>query len=236
MGNLVYPEKTYFLNYSNKKKVINYSSMTQIFGKYQKDNVITFHSFNECIKNLFSDENFPLLPYTYLSEKLFRLIDQNKKGAITYEQFTKAICMALSSQEKRMEILFEAMKSDLNKNYLTFEDVYKFFLKSWISGFNYIYGFINFYLRKEFIEKNIPVASNREEILNIPSRHKEDLYNYLLKNFHDSGINIGAPITYEIFKKWIIKDNTLEIIYANKIFKFATSILYFENIALNIQG
>ena len=144
--------------------------------------------------------------------------------------------MALSSQEKRMEILFEAMKSDLNKNYLTFEDVYKFFLKSWISGFNYIYGFINFYLRKEFIEKNIPVASNREEILNIPSRHKEDLYNYLLKNFHDSGINIGAPITYEIFKKWIIKDNTLEIIYANKIFKFATSILYFENIGLNIQG
>ena len=237
MGNLSYPDRTYFQNYKDRKiKIITFSMLSQAFSKYQQNNLLTFQNFNECLKLLLSDENFPIIQYTYLSEKLFRLIDKNNNGVITSEQFTKGMCMALSCLEQRVQILFEAMKSNINKNYLTFEEVYQFFLNSWIAGFNYIFGYINYYFKNEFNQKNIPVPSSRDEMMSIINRHKEDLHNYLVKNLYESGINSNAPISYEMFKNWVLKDNTLEINYGNKLFRFATSILYFENIGLNIQA
>ncbi len=171
-----------------------------------------------------------------MSEKLFRLIDKNNNEVITSEQFTKGMCMTVSCLEQRIQILFEAMKININKNYLTFEEVYQFFLNSWITGFNYIFGYINYYLRNEFIQKKIPIPSSRDEMMTIVNRHKQDLHNYLVKNLYDSGINSNGPISFEMFKNWVLKDNTLEINYGNKLFRFATSILYFENIGLNIQA
>ena len=89
MGNLNYPDKSYFQNYNQRKiKVITFSMMSQVFSKYQQNNLLSFQNFNECIKILLSDENIPILPYTFLSEKLFRLIDKNNNGVITCEQFT----------------------------------------------------------------------------------------------------------------------------------------------------
>ena len=40
----------------------------------------------------------------------------------------------------------------------------------------------------------------------------------------------------DMFKNWAMKDNTIEIVYANKVFRFATSILFMENIGLNVDG
>lgn len=237
MGNLSYPDRSFFQNFNNRKiKVITFSMMSQIFNKYQQNNLLSLQNFNECLKYLVSDENFPLLAYTHLSEKLFRLIDQNNNGFINCEQFTKGMCMALSCQEKRIQILFEAMKININKNYITFDEIYQFFLNSWISGFNYIFGFINYYLRDEFTKKNIPIPSSKDEMMSIINRHKEELNHYLIKNLYDSGINTNAPISFDLFKNWILKDNSIEINYGNKLFKFATSILFFENIGLNIQA
>jgi hypothetical protein len=86
------------------------------------------------------------------------------------------------------------------------------------------------------MQKKIPIPSTRDELLCIIERHKEELRSYLIKNLYDSGINSNEPIYFNKFINWIIKDNTVEINYANKLFKFATSILYFENIGLNIQS
>ena len=41
------------------------------------------------------------------------------------------------------------MKINLNKVYLTFEEVIHFFLQSWKLGFNYVYSFINYYFKAE---------------------------------------------------------------------------------------
>ena len=73
-------------------------------------------------------------------------------------------------------------------------------------------------------------------MMSIINRHKEDLKSFLIKNLYDSGIDSNSPISFEQYKNWILKDNTVEINYANKLFRFATSILYFDNIGLNIQG
>lgn len=128
------------------------------------------------------------------------------------------------------------MKINKKKVYLTFEEIYHFFIQSWKYGFNFVFSFVNYYLKQEFIKNNIPLPQSQNDFTNVINRHSEDLNNYLIKNLYDSGINSNQQITYEMFKEWILKDNTIEITYANKIFRFATSILFMENIGLNIEG
>ena len=122
------------------------------------------------------------------------------------------------------------------KQYLTFEEVFYFFLQSWKSGFNFIFSFINYYYKVEFTRNNIPLPQSQNDFAALVNRHKEDLSNYLVKNLYDSGIYSNQQITYEMFRNWALKDNTIEIVYANKVFRFATSILFMENIGLNVNG
>ncbi len=122
------------------------------------------------------------------------------------------------------------------KQYLTFEEVFYFFLQSWKSGFNFIFSFINYYYKVEFTRNNIPLPQSQNDFAALVNRHKEDLSNYLVKNLYDSGIYSNQQITYEMFRNWAMKDNTIEIVYANKVFRFATSILFMENIGLNVDG
>lgn len=122
------------------------------------------------------------------------------------------------------------------KQYLTFEEVFYFFLQSWKSGFNFIFSFINYYYKVEFTRNNIPLPQSQNDFAAMVNRHKEDLSNYLVKNLYDSGIYSNQQITYEMFRNWAMKDNTIEIVYANKVFRFATSILFMESIGLNVDG
>ena len=239
MGNLneKYPDKNYFNNYNiNKMKIITFSMISGIFNKNCQNGYINKQGFDECIKFLFGDDNFPLLSYSYLSEKLFILLDVQRVGTINFETFAKGVCNVISCQETRSRILFYAMMQNPNKNYLTFDETFQFFYNSWILGFNYVYNFINYFYRQEFIQKNIPIPSNKGELHNLVNRHKEDLHNYLIKSFYDSGINTNSAISYDSFKHWALKDNTVEIIYSGKIFRIATGLKYFENIGLNING
>ena len=122
------------------------------------------------------------------------------------------------------------------KQYLTFEEVFYFFLQSWKSGFNFIFSFINYYYKVEFTRNNIPLPQSQNDFAALVNRNKEDLSNYLVKNLYDSGIYSNQQITYEMFRNWAMKDNTIEIVYANKVFRFATSILFMESIGLNVDG
>ena len=122
------------------------------------------------------------------------------------------------------------------KQYLTFEEVFYFFLQSWKSGFNFIFSFINYYYKVEFTRNNIPLPQSQNDFAAMVNRHKEDLSNYLVKNLYDSGIYSNQQITYEMFRNWAMKDNTIEIVYANRVFRFATSILFMESIGLNVDG
>ena len=77
MGNLNYPDKSYFFGYRGKAKILTFPMMNQTLAKYSKDGFLTLQNFNDCLSVLTFDENFPRLAYTYLSERLFNLIDTN---------------------------------------------------------------------------------------------------------------------------------------------------------------
>lgn len=66
------------------------------------------------------------------------------------------------------------------------------------------------------------------------NQQRDTLNNYLIQNLHDVGINYNEPITYDLFKEWASKDNTLEISYGNKWFRFAMSANFLEVVGLDI--
>ena len=98
------------------------------------------------------------------------------------------------------------------KQYLTFEEVFYFFLQSWKSGFNFIFSFINYYYKVEFTRNNIPLPQSQNDFALLVNRHSEDLSNYLVKNLYDSGIYSNQQITYDMFKNWASDDEVTKML------------------------
>ena len=147
-----------------------------------------------------------------------------------------ALLTALSCNDTRSLILFNAIKSNQNQKYITFTEIFDFFKKSWAKNFKYIYDYINYCLREEFMRNKIIIPNNPQELYGLIGLHEDDLKNYLMTSLYDSGfINIKEPIMFDFFKKWALKDNNTEINYGGKIFKFANSFIFMENIGVNTK-
>ena len=234
MGNVYYPEKRYFANYQNKIFVLTFPRINGVLNNLHNGGYLTLQAFNECLNNLLSYEAFPIIAYTHLSSRLFALLDFEGRGLIPMESFNKGLCMLLSTPEMKIKVLFEAMKLK-KKNYLTFDEIREFFQRSWDTSFSSLYNIINYKFKPEFTANRIPIPPSQRDLVAVGTRHSENLYNYLVKNLYDSGINTNQNITYEEFKKWAMKDNTIEINYAGKYFRFATSLMFMEKIGLNVN-
>ena len=237
MGNLNYPPQTYFIGTENKPIVLTFSKINQVFQKnVGQSNFLDLASFNKCINDLTQFGNLPKLAYTYLCERCFEMVTNNNSIPLTRERFAMALLTALSCHDTRCLILFNAIKKNQNQNYVTFLEIFEFFKKSWASNFKYIYDYINYCLRDEFMRNNIIIPSNPQELYALIGLHEDDLKNYLITSLYDSGfINIKDKIMFDFFKKWAMKDNNTEINYGGKIFKFANSLIFLENIGVNTK-
>ena len=237
MGNLSYPPQKFFIGTENKPIVLTFSKINQIFQKNAgQSNSLDLSSFNKCINDLTQYGNMPKLAYTYLCERCFEMVTNNNSIPLTCERFAMALLTALSCNETRSLILFNAIKSNQNQNYVTFLDILEFFKKSWASNFKYIFDYINYCLRDEFMRNNVVIPSNPQELYGLIGLHEDDLKNYLITSLYDSGfINIKDHIMFDFFKKWAMKDNNTEINYGGKNFKFANSLIFLENIGVNTK-
>ena len=236
MGNLNYPPQNFFQGTENKPMVLTFSKINQVFQKYvDQSGTIDLSNFNKCINDLTSYGNFPKLAYTYLIERCYEMLTNNNNIGLTCERFAKALLTVLSCQDTRSLILFNAMKRNQNSNCISFMDILEFLKKSWARNFKYIYDYINYCLRDEFSRNNIVIPNNPQELYGLINAHEDDLKNYLVQSLYDSSIDIKKPIMFDTFKRWAIKDNSTEITYAGKNFKFANSFVFMENIGFNTK-
>ena len=237
MGNLNYPPQSYFIGTEKKPIVLTFSKINQIFQKnVGQSNSLDLQSFNKCINDLTQYGNMPRLAYTYLCERCFEMLTNNNSIPLTCERFAMALLTVLTCNETRSLILFNAIKRNQSQNYITFMDILDFFKKSWASNFKYIYDYINYCLREEFMRNNIIIPNNPQELYGLIGLHEDDLKNYLITSLYDSGfINIKDHIMFDFFKKWALKDNNTEINYGGKSFKFANSFIFMENIGVNTK-
>ena len=237
MGNLNYPPQNYFIGTEKKPIVLTFSKINQIFQKnVGQSNTLDLQSFHKCINDLTQYGNMPRLAYTYLCERCFEMVTKNNTIPLTCERFAMALLTVLSCNDTRSLILFNAIKRNQSQNYITFMEILDFFKKSWASNFKYIYDYINYCLRDEFMRNNIIIPNNPQELYGLIGLHEDDLKNYLITSLYDSGfININEPIMFDFFKKWALKDNNTEINYGGKNFKFANSFIFMESIGVNTK-
>ena len=236
MGNLSYPPKNYFVGTETKPIVLTFSKINKVYQKYVgQANSLDLPTFNKCINELTQYGNLPKLAYTYLCQRCFEMLTNNNTIPLTCERFAMGLLTTLSCTDTRNLISFNAIKRNQNNNYVTFIDILEFFKKSWEYNFKYIYDYINYCLRDEFMRNNIVIPSSPQDLYGLIGLHEDDLKNYLITSLYDSGfINIKDTIRFDFFKKWAMKDNNTEISYGGKVFKFANNLIFMENIGVNI--
>ena len=238
MGNLSYPNQSYFLGTERKQIVVSFPKITKVFqNNVGQSNYLDLSSFHKCIDDLMNVGKLPKLAYTYLNERCFEMITNNNTIPLTCERFAMGLLTALSHNEMRSLILFNAMKRNQNQNYLTFNDIFDFFKKSWERNFKYLYDYINYYLRDEFNKRQIVVPSNLQELYGLIGLHEDDLKNYLISSLYDSGfININGQIGFDLFKNWAMKDTHTELTYGGVCFKFANNLNFMSNIGVDTKA
>ena len=238
MGNLSYPQQSYFIGTERKQVVISFPKITKVFqNNVGNSNCLDLASFNKCIDDITNVAKFPKLAYTYLNERCFEMITNNGQTPLTCERFAMALLTALSHTEMRSLILFNAMKRNQNSNYLTFADILDFFKKSWERNFKYMFDYINYCLRDEFNRRQIVIPNNVQELYGLIGLHEDDLKNYLAGSLYDSGfIDINGTMGFNQFKNWALKDNNTEITYGGVCFKFANSLNFMSNIGVDTKA
>ena len=238
MGNLNYPQQSYFIGTERKPVVVSFPKITKVFQTHVgQSNYLDLATFNKCIDDITNYGKFPKLSYTYLNERCYEMVTNNNSIPLTCERFAKALLTALSHNEMRSLILFNAMKRNQNQNYLTLADILDFFKKSWERNFKYIYDYINYCLRDEFIKRQIVIPSSLQDLYGLIGLHEDDLKNYLISSLYDSGfININGQIGFDLFKNWAMKDTNTEITYGGVCFKFANNLNFMSNIGVDTKA
>jgi hypothetical protein len=68
------------INFEQQQKnyiyYIKYSDLIAAFRHYSPNDQMTLDKFNECINALLRFDIIPIIPYTYMSDKLFKLLDK----------------------------------------------------------------------------------------------------------------------------------------------------------------
>ena len=238
MGNLSYPQQSYFIGTERKNVVVSFPKITKVYqNNVGQSNFLDLSSFHKCIDDLTNYGKCPKLAYTYLNERCYEMITNNNTIPLTCERFAMGLLTALSHDEMRSLILFNAMKRNPNQNYLTFNDILDFFKKSWERNFKFLYDYINYYLRDEFNRRQIVIPNNLQELYGLIGLHEEDLKNYLISSLYDSGFfDINSTIGFNLFKNWAMKDNNTEITYGGVCFKFANSLNFMVNIGVDTKA
>lgn len=235
MGNLNYPPQKFFVGTEKKPLVLTFGKINQTFQKnVGSSGFLDLASFNKCLNDLTQFGNFPKLAYTYLSERSYEMLTNNGTVNLTCERFAMALLTVLSCNDTRSLILFNAIKRNPNSDSISFNEIFDFFRKSWASNFKYIYDYINYCLRDEFTRNNIIIPSNPQELYGLINLHEDELKNYLMSSLYDSDyVNIDGPMKFDCFKKWALKDHSTEISYGGKVFRFANSFTFMDNIGFN---
>ena len=78
--------------------VISYTNLKEAFQKHQVDGYLNRERFNETIFTVLKFD-IPVISFTYLSERLFDLLDDSSDGRIQEDEFISGMSNVFSSRE-----------------------------------------------------------------------------------------------------------------------------------------
>ena len=221
----------------NNKPIYKYhlttKSLNDCFQNYSINNdYLNKDRFNDAIESLF---RFPIpeMHYTYLSEKIYYLIDDSGDGKIQKDEFIQGFSNVLRDKNFRLNLSMVCMMNtnDKNRNYLEISEIKEFFVRSFIYGFKHLLYQVN-KEKNEFQKKNLPVVTIGQIEL-WSERFELQIHSYIDKDLRENGIDPYGRMDFETFKKWIIKDHTIHLNYGGKNCDIATSLIKLDDIGFD---
>ena len=213
-----------------QKNVITTKILKDAFRNYCIDNdYLNRPRFNDAIESIFRF-NIPAMHYTYLSDKIYDLLDSSGDGKIQEDEFLDGFTAVLKDKNYRLLLSMMAMMSlpDKSRDYIEISEIKDFFFNSYVEAYRHL-GFL---VQKEGVEykrNNLPVATVKQ-LGKWARKFEKEVKDYIEKDLRAFFSNITNSINFEQFKRWISQDHTIYVQYWNKNISIATSLIRLDDI------
>ena len=216
-------------NTITKKYKITRKQIIDSFNKYAINNdYLNKPLFNDAICSLFSFPDIPEIHYTFLSLRLYTLIDDSGDGKIQLDEFVENLEKVLMNKDFKLLLCLMVMKinSSQSNQFITADEIKEYFYQSWIEGYKHLGWQVN--KNKFQFEGDGNKVPTVKQFETWSSKFKQQIYKSIEMDLAESGIDLTKEITFPMFCQWVQKDHTLYLGYSGKNVKIATDLLKLE--------
>ena len=212
------------------RNVITTKILKDAFRNYCIDNdYLNRPRFNDAIESIFRF-NIPAMHYTYLSDKIYDLLDSSGDGKIQEDEFLDGFTAVLKDKNYRLLLSMMAMMSlpDKSRDYIEISEIKEFFFNSYVEAYRHL-GHLVQKEANEYKKKNLPAATVKQ-LGKWARKFEKEVKDYIDKDLKAFFPNIVNSITFEQFKRWISQDHSIYVQYENKNITIATSLIRLDDI------
>lgn len=185
--------------------------------------------FNDAIESIFRFK-IPEMHYTHLCNKIYELLDSSKDGKIQEDEFLEGMGRVLKERNFRFLLSMMAMMTgDINRDYIEVREIKEFFYLSYVEGFKHL-GWQLKRNKDELIKNNIPLVTI-QQLGKWAEKHKRQIEDTIERELKSFDPNITTVVSLEQFTRWLSRDYTIYLKYANKSIKIATSLIKLDEIS-----
>ena len=217
-------------SFTKRNNTITKKMLREAFRTYSIDgSYLNKPRFNDAIESIFRF-NIPEMHYTHLCNKIYELLDSSKDGKIQEDEFLEGLGRVLKERNFRFLLSMMAMMTgDITRDYIEVREIKEFFYLSYVEGFKHL-GWQLKRNKDELIKNNIPLATVQQlgKWAEKSKRQIEDTIERELKSFDP---NITTVVSLEQFVRWLSRDYTIYLKYANKSIMIATSLIKLDDIS-----
>ena len=213
-----------------QKNVITKKILQDAFRNYCIDNdYLNRPRFNDAIESIFRF-NIPVMHYTYLSDKIYDLLDSSGDGKIQEDEFLDGFMAVLKDKNYRLLLSMMAMMSlpDKSRDYIEISEIKDFFFHSYVEAYRHL-AFLVKREEGEYKKNNLPVATVKQ-MGKWASKFEKEIKDYIDRDIKGVFPNAINRINFEQFKRWISQDHTIYVKYGDKNISIATSLIRLDDI------
>ena len=215
---------------SNNNNIITPKLLKEAFIKFSIDKkYLSYQAFNNVLEYLFRPP-IPVLYQTFLSQKLFNLIDPFKYGQIEEHTFLQTFIDILRDRNYRILLSMKAMMTipDSNRNNIQINEIKKFMFSSYVEGFK-ILGNLVIRNEEKLKQDNLPVI-NCNTLVNWAKKSEFKFYEDIDNDIKMLNNNLIDELDYNTFIKWINVDHCLYLQYGFIYLPVATSLVVLDKV------
>ena len=213
-----------------QKNVITTKILKDAFRNYCIDNdYLNRPRFNDAIESIFRF-NIPSMHYTYLSDKIYDLLDSSGDGKIQEDEFLEGFSAVLRDKNYRLLLSMMAMMSlpDKSRDYIEISEIKDYFFKSYVEAYRHL-GHLVQKEAAEYKRNSLPVATVKQ-LGKWARKYEKDVKDCIENDLRNFFPNLTNAINFEQFKRWISQDHTIYVSYGNKNVSIATSLIRLDDI------